>query len=83
MLDFGSESKIDIILKIPIKVSFLYFSIKLDLPDEKFDLIFIIFYQNDGLNEFLSKSLCLFVKLWNEMKAQILDFDRVIFLNSF
>lgn len=47
-------------------------------PEEKFELIFLIFYQNDGLNEFFSKTLCLFLKLWNEMKAQMLDFNRAL-----
>jgi hypothetical protein len=42
------------------------------------ELLFVIFtLNNDGIFEFFSKSLWLFQRLWIEMKAQSLDFDRV------
>lgn len=48
--------------------------------EENFQILFLIFtLNNDGIYEFFAKSLCLFAKIWSEMKAQSLDFDRALF----
>jgi hypothetical protein len=48
-------------------------------PADEYQLIFVLFYQKiDGLNEFFSNCLILFYKLWSDMKAQHLDFDRAL-----
>ena len=50
----------------------------LEEPEDQFHILFIIFtLNNDGIFEFFAKCLCLFAKMWSEMKAQSLDFDRV------
>ena len=42
------------------------------------EILFIMFtVNNDGIFEFFGKCLWLFNRLWIEMKAQSLDFDRV------
>ena len=47
--------------------------------EENFQILFLIFtLNNDGINEFFAKCLCLFKKLWSEMKAQSLDFERAL-----
>ena len=44
------------------------------------EILFIMFaINNDGIYEFFAKALWLFHRLWVEMKAQSLDFDRVIY----
>jgi hypothetical protein len=46
--------------------------------DKQHEIMFIMFtMNNDGFFEFLAKSVWLFHRLWVEMKAQQLDFDRV------
>ena len=46
--------------------------------EDQFQILFIIFTMiNDGIFEFFAKCLKLFYKIWNEMRAQSLDFDRV------
>ncbi len=48
------------------------------------ELLFIIFTLNhDGIFEYFSKCLWLFNRLWIEMKAQSLDFDRVFYFILF
>ena len=45
---------------------------------KQFEIMFIMFtVNNDGAFEFFGKCLWLFHRLWVEMKAQSLDFDRV------
>ena len=49
-----------------------------DEPEEQFEILYLTFIlNNDGIYEFFGKCLCLFAKLWIEMKAQSLDFERV------
>ena len=44
------------------------------------EILFIMFaINNDGIYEFFAKCLWLFHRLWVEMKAQSLDFERVIY----
>ena len=56
--------------------------------NKQYEILFIMFtVNNDGIFEFFGKCLWLFHKLWIEMKAQSLDFERVkkeflIFLSS-
>ena len=50
-----------------------------NLEHRQHELLFIVFTLNhDGIYEYFSKCLWLFHRLWIEMKAQSLDFDRVI-----
>ncbi len=47
--------------------------------EDNFKILFLIFtLNNDGINEFFAKCLCLFKRLWFEMKAQSLDFERAL-----
>lgn len=49
------------------------------IEHKQHELLFIIFtLSNDGIFEFFSKCLWLFQRLWVEMKAQTLDFDRAL-----
>ncbi len=58
--------------------NFLSIGHKTHQIDKQHELMFVMFtMNNDGFHEFLAKSLWLFHRLWIEMKAQQLDFDRV------
>ena len=47
-------------------------------PEDHLKILYLTFFlNNDGIYEFFGKCLRLFAKLWIEMKAQHLDFDRV------
>lgn len=57
---------------------FLNIGEKIEL-NKQHEIMFIMFtMNNDGFFEFLAKTMWLFHRLWIEMKAQQLDFDRAL-----
>lgn len=58
--------------------SLMHIGEKNELKQEH-EILFIMFtINNDGIFEFFSKCLSLFYRLWFEMKAQSLDFDKAL-----
>ncbi len=52
---------------------------KQTIVGDSYKFLFLVFtLNNDGINEFFAKCLGLFKRLWFDMKAQSLDFERAL-----
>ncbi|CAF0707655.1 unnamed protein product [Brachionus calyciflorus] len=62
-----------------VKYMYDLLNIGKDKFEEQYEILFIMFtISPDGIMDFLSRILWLFHRLWVEMKAQSLDFDRAL-----